>query len=60
MHTKHSWASNFLLEGVISLFIPLEDVLEVAQHSLETVSVDRSQSDSIHCLYAGLSVDVVN
>lgn len=45
---------------MVPFLVPLEDVLETSQHSLETVPVNRGHSDSVDRLYAGLSVDIVH
>ena len=44
---------------MVPFFVSLEDVFEAAEHSLEAVSVDGGDSDSIDCFHAGLPVDIM-
>lgn len=55
-----SFASNFLLNVMISLLISLQDIFKAAQHSLEALSVNRRDSASVDSLHTSLPVNIVN
>lgn len=54
-----SWTCYFLLNVVVPFLVSLQNVLEISQHSFETLPVNRSHSASVNCFDACLSINVM-
>lgn len=48
------------MKSSVLSFVSLDDLFKATQHSLEALSIDRSNSDSIDSLDTGLSVDIMD